>query len=174
MLPLQASARYTSSKRLFNGFFGDGGDGNFVTAFGVLSNAVHNGMFAPPTPANPSYVPPGGCVTFDTNNLPVQNVHKEAPEHNISWRGGVSWKASEDMLLYANVTQGHKSGNFGTLPLVTTTQQGQVSPEDLTAYEVASKASALDRRIAFSGALFYYNYKNTQFLGTNNTPIFFV
>src|ERR1700736_3350941 len=73
---LQASARYTSSKRIFNGCFVDGGDGNFATAFGVLSNAVHNGVFAPPLPGNPSYIPPGGCVTFDTNNLPVQNVHK--------------------------------------------------------------------------------------------------
>ncbi len=163
-LTAQASARYSESYRIFDGCLADVGDGAFGTAFGTLSNVLH-GIFAVPTPGSPSYVPPGGCVTFNKQNYPDANVHKVSNEKNTSWRVGLSWKASSDAMIYGNVTRGFKEGNFGTLPILSDSQVSQVYPEELTAYEVGFKTTAFDRRLDISGATFYYDYKNKQLLG---------
>ena len=169
-LTAQASMRYTKDERIFDGCLRDKGDGIFSSGFGLLSNVLH-GIFTIPDPGSPSYIPPGGCATFEGDqnspnlNYPVDNVHTELPEHNISWRGGLSWKPVEDAMLYANVTRGFKSGSFGTLPYLTNVQVQPIKQEELTAYEVGFKGFYLEHKIELAGAAFHYSYKNKQLLG---------
>jgi iron complex outermembrane receptor protein len=169
-LTAQVSARYTKDKRIFDGCLRDLGDGIFGAGFGLLSNVLH-GIPTIPGPGSPSYIPPGGCATFEGNpsspnyNYPVDNVHAELPEHNISWRGGLSWKPFDESMLYANVTRGFKSGSFGTLPYLTNVQVQPIEQEQLTAYEIGFKSSYWERKVELDAAAFHYDYKNKQLLG---------
>ncbi|RME67631.1 MAG: TonB-dependent receptor, partial [Alphaproteobacteria bacterium] len=60
-------------------------------------------------------------------------------------------------LVYASVSRGFKSGviNIGSLNPV-------INPEFVWAYEIGAKGAALDRRLRFSAAAFYYDYSDLQ------------
>jgi len=164
-LTAQGSIRYTKSKRIFNGCLRDKGDGIFGDGFGLLSNVL-NGQFTIPNPGDPGYIGPGGCATLDdATNRPLDNVHSELPEHNVSWRTGLSWKVTPEVMIYGNVTRGYKSGSYGTLPLIRPVQANPIKQEKLTAYELGFKASAFDHLLDLTGAAFYYDYSNKQLLG---------
>lgn len=178
-LTAQGSIRYTDNTRKFSGCLADKGDGILGSGFGLLSNVL-NGVVAIPNPGDRSYVAPGNCVslvgdpTSPDFNRPVRGPIKSTlPENNVSWRLGLSWKATPQTLLYTNVTRGYKSGSFGTLPYLTDTQIQPIEQEKLTAYEVGFKTSVLDRKLDLSAAAFYYDYVNKQLLGYLFTgPIF--
>jgi iron complex outermembrane receptor protein len=102
-LTLQGSVRYTHSKRVFDGCAQDAGDGQLATAFGFLSNLLH-GISSVPGPGDPNYIAPGACVTFDNEtDAQAGSVHEEANENNTSWRGGASYRVSDDVMFYGNV-----------------------------------------------------------------------
>ncbi|GAB4141776.1 MAG: TonB-dependent receptor [Sphingomonadales bacterium] len=60
-------------------------------------------------------------------------------------------------LVYASVSRGFKSGviNIGSLNPV-------INPEFVWAYEIGAKGTALNRRLRFSAAAFYYDYSDLQ------------
>jgi iron complex outermembrane receptor protein len=62
-----------------------------------------------------------------------------------------------DTLMYGSINRGFKSGviNVGS-------QNPMINPEYVYAYEVGFKEKALNDRIQFSAAAFYYDYKNLQ------------
>jgi len=145
-LTAQASVRYTKDKRIFDGCLRDQGDGIFSSGFGLLSNVLH-GIFTIPDPGSPSYIPPGGCATFEGRlELPPLQLPREQRSHRASgaqylMRGGLSWKRSMTQCCTANVTRGFKSGSFGTLPLSHERAGQPFKQEELTAYEWVSRAS---------------------------------
>ena len=69
----------------------------------------------------------------------------------------LEYHVDADMLLYASVNRGFKSGviNIGS-------ENPVINPEFVYAYETGLKAKALDRRLEFTAAAFYYDYKNLQ------------
>jgi iron complex outermembrane receptor protein len=62
-----------------------------------------------------------------------------------------------DTLMYGSINRGFKSGviNVGS-------QNPVINPEYVYAYEVGFKEKALNDRLQFSAAAFYYDYKNLQ------------
>ena len=169
-ITLQGSVRYTHESRIEDACLRDSGDNTFAPAFGLLSNVLH-GVDSAPVPGDPAYIPPGGCATLEGNpnapnyNYPVPDVHAVLDESNVSWRTGVSWKATPTTMLYGNITRGYKSGSFGTLPYLTTTQVEPIKPEEVTAYEIGLKSSLFDHKLDITAATFYYDYVNKQLLG---------
>jgi outer membrane receptor protein involved in Fe transport len=161
-LTAQASARYTHQTHDLTGCLRDVG-GGLASAFGFLSTII-NGDPHVPAPGDPSYIPPGGCATLDdVTNYPV-TVDKTLDEHNVSWRGGLSWKPGTDSLVYGNVTRGFKGGSFETLPAIRPDQFDPVPQEQVTAYEIGARSRLFGGMIDLSGAAFYYDYKNKQLL----------
>ena len=86
-------------------------------------------------------------------------------QHNVSWRGGLDYKPNKDTLLYANISRGFKAGAFPLIPATSFEQYKPVSQEQVTAYEAGFKLSPA-RRVQLNGALFYYDYKDKQVLGS--------
>lgn len=71
---------------------------------------------------------------------------------------GVNFQVHDDLLLYATVTKGFKSGGVNTFSLT-----GEAyDPEQLWAYEVGMKADWLDRRLRTNLAVFHYDYTKMQ------------
>lgn len=86
------------------------------------------------------------------------------------WSGkvGLDWRMSEALLLYANFSQGYRSGAFNGQAFVDISELTQVDPEEVESWELGVKAQLYDNRLQINGAVFYYDYSNQQFL--NVTP----
>jgi iron complex outermembrane receptor protein len=78
---------------------------------------------------------------------------------NVSWRLDIEYTASDDVLAYAGISTGFKSGGITISPSGSLDDFG---PEDLTAYETGIKAQWLDHRLALSAAAFYYDFQDLQ------------
>ena len=163
-LTLLAGARYTYTKNDYTACMRGGPSQQFV--FWQLSQAL-SGVAQPAADANT-------CVNMDeTTYLLIRTPYESRlPEDNVSWRVGVNYKPTRDVLLYALVSRGYKSGNFPTVPASTTAQFAPVKQESVTAYEVGIKATALDRRLQVNAAIFHYTYDDKQTRGLVIDPIF--
>src|SRR3546814_18387020 len=51
----------------------------------------------------------GDCQSLDAT-LPPTPRAESFDQDNVSWRAGVDFKPPDDVLLYANVSRGHKAG----------------------------------------------------------------
>lgn len=157
-LDLVGGARYTKSKRNFEGCTNDFGGG---TAF------WWNTIFG-------TDVQEGECLTF-TPNFPEQYrpaLFDELDEDNVSWNVGLNYKTDSDALLYARVSRGYKSGSFPTASVASYSGYTPVKQESVTAYEAGFKAPFADGLVNISAAAFYYDYKNKQLRGRKPDPVF--
>ena len=79
-----------------------------------------------------------------------------------SGRVGMEYIFAPNILGYANVARGVKSGGFTTY---NATSALPFRPERVLAYEGGVKSEFLDRRLRFNAAVFYYDYKDQQVQG---------
>src|SRR3546814_6751330 len=77
-----------------------------------------------------------------TNGPPIV---QRLSEDNISWRAGIDYRASDDVLVYANVSRGYKAGSFPSLAAASYISLQPVVQEEVTAYEAGLKATLADR-----------------------------
>jgi iron complex outermembrane receptor protein len=73
---------------------------------------------------------------------------------------GVEFRPADDVLLYASVTEGFKSGGFS----FTAPAPGGYKPENVLAYEVGVKSEVLEDRMRLNASAFYYDYEDLQVL----------
>jgi iron complex outermembrane receptor protein len=164
-LTAQGGIRYTKQDRDFSGCILDGGDGQLAAAFDFLRTS--SGF--------PSVsLPNGACVSFaDATFRPVPaEIQSSLNQNNLSWRAGLNWKPVDEVMLYANVTKGYKSGAYQALPAVFADQLTPVTQESVLAYEAGFKAQTADRKYNMTGAVFYYDYKNKQLEAFRDIPPF--
>jgi iron complex outermembrane recepter protein len=159
-----AGVRYSDVKHSLSGACtSDDGDGTAATAFGLLNGAVGG--------PGPSAFSPGQCVTFGPGLVPGP-TQTSFSEHNVSWRGSLDWKATDDLLLYTTVSRGFKSGSYLNASVIDySVYLSPVKQEKLTSYEAGAKLS-VGRRLRFNAAGYYYDFRNKQLLGTMNNVIF--
>lgn len=116
--------------------------------------------------SNPGPYRPGGCISFNDigpNPSFLPSVFNGTlNEDNVSWRVGLDYKPSNDLLFYANVSRGYKAGSF---PLLNASNQSQFLParqESVTAYEAGVKATLIDGTLQANLTGFYYDYRDKQ------------
>ena len=92
-------------------------------------------------------------------------------KHNyddVTPKAGVNFQVNRDVLLYASVTAGYKSGGYnyaGTAPGYNNASNPSGSgflPETVWSYEGGAKTQWLDRRLQLNATVFYYDYTNMQ------------
>jgi len=78
----------------------------------------------------------------------------------------IRWQPSSDMSVYATASRGFKSGGWNvdniTSFAITSFSALQFQAESLWNYEIGFKASVLDRKLNFSGAIFQMDYSDLQ------------
>jgi len=94
----------------------------------------------------------------------------EKDTNNVSGKIGVDWKPSEEILAYASVSTGYRGVAFNGQAYNDPTELTFADPEKLTSYEVGLKTEFWGRRGVLNTALFYYDYKNQQFLDAFTLP----
>lgn len=146
--------RYTDTSDDFTGCTGNSANGSLAIGLGILSQG--NPFALGPNPV---------CTQLDQNLQPAITRSKLA-EDNLSWRVGVDFQPNRDTLLYANVSRGYKIGAFPLIPASSVTQYTPVTQEKLTAYEAGFKLSLADRKVQLNGAVFHYDYRDKQALGS--------
>lgn len=147
---LQTGVRYTEQEREFTGCIADPGDGAWATLFSAAYGTV---------------LLPGECTTLNPFTGVIGAVEDTLDEDNVSWRVGLNYEPSEDVLLYANVSEGYKAGSFPTVGGVLSVQYAPATQESLLAYEVGTKITFHDPAVQLNGAVFYYDYTDKQFRG---------
>jgi iron complex outermembrane recepter protein len=163
-ITLLGGARYTDSKNRYSSCMR--GDAGMQATFGYFSDLLGGSTNGPVTGQS--------CLNLDATTFQMIQTpfHDHLNQHNVSWRGGVNFKPTKDILLYALVSRGYKSGSFPTVPASTTAQFAPVSQESVTAYEAGFKITALDHKLQVNAAGFHYDYRDKQVRGIILDPIF--
>lgn len=122
-----------------------------------------------PTPANPT------CTSTTTNLNTVVNsdgtVGLNKTYSGFKSRFNLSWKVTDDALMYYTWSQGFRPGGFnrgqGIVPAGSPlaglwTVPYSYAPDILTNQEIGWKTEWLDHRLQFNGAVYREDWKNTQ------------
>ena len=88
----------------------------------------------------------------------------EVSQFNTSFNLGLNYTPSRDVLLYAKVSQGVKSGTHVGGFKFSADQAPPAEQETLRSYEAGFKTQFFDRSLQLNGALFYYDYMDLQSL----------
>ena len=113
---------------------------------------------------------PGGCITL-LNDFSLGEVEDELNQSNTSWRVGLNYKPTNNLLFYGNISKGWKSGSYPILSLAFEPQSSPVTQESVVAYELGAKLD-FGKRLRVNGAAFYYDYRNKQIRGSAVFDIF--
>jgi outer membrane receptor protein involved in Fe transport len=155
-LTFKAGARYTNTRVKGLTCTQDAGDGTVNST--VL---FFYSIFNPGSPLPPLAI--GDCVTLGPDFQPGPFALTQK-EDNVSWRVGLDYKPSRDLLIYANIAKGYKAGSFPTFASLVSSSYIPVVQEALLDYEGGFKAQFLNRKVGLNGAAFYYDYSNKQLL----------
>jgi outer membrane receptor protein involved in Fe transport len=84
----------------------------------------------------------------------------------FSWRLQLDYQATDELMLFASISQGTKAGGFnnGFLSAAAASDTSLIPYEDETniAYEIGTKSTWLEGRLRVNAGLFYYNYSDFQ------------
>ena len=80
-------------------------------------------------------------------------------DKDFSWRVGLEWNATDDMLVYSNVTTGYRSGGY-SLPFAGAATTFE--PEELLTLELGFKYQLLDDTMRINASAFRYVYDEVQ------------
>ena len=111
----------------------------------------------------------GECFTLTPAGTPGVTTYRNS-ENNVPWRVALQFKPTSGNLLYASVSSGFKSGTYPDIAATTFQSNGFVKQESIIAYEAGFKSSLIARTLQLNGAVFYYDYKNKQVLGSEIDP----
>ena len=77
--------------------------------------------------------------------------------NNTSWKLGIDHDVMRNVMLYASVSTGYKSGGFNG-----ETVTGTYKPETLKSYEAGGKGRFLQNTLQVAANVFHYDYKDQQ------------
>ncbi|GIL37997.1 TonB-dependent receptor [Roseiterribacter gracilis] len=92
------------------------------------------------------------------NNGPIKTIAK-GKYYSFTPKFGVEYSPTKDIMLFASVTKGFKSGGFNQ---TNTNPFGGFAPEKLWSYEAGVKTEWLNKRLRVNFTGFKYNYDNLQ------------
>lgn len=92
----------------------------------------------------------------------IPSTHLSNTWGSPSGRLILDFKITPDVLSYASISRGFKSGGFNLGAFFNPDEVTTVNPEHLTAYEIGLKSTLLDRRLRANLSAFYYDYKDLQ------------
>jgi outer membrane receptor protein involved in Fe transport len=127
--------------------------------FGGLANAfraIYSGLG--PTTAYTV----GQCSTIGPPPEYLPFVYNaSSTDHNVSWRGGMNFHWTPDLMLYGLISRGYKAGGYPFQTSIVSTELVKVKQEQVNSYEAGVKyAFAKKLNVSFAG--FYYDYVNKQ------------
>jgi iron complex outermembrane receptor protein len=100
----------------------------------------------------------------------VQAVPQNSSTNYFTPKASIRFKPTENVMVYASAAKGIKPAGYSTIAVFDSSQAGY-GTEKLNSYEVGLKANVLDRRVTFSSAAFYMQYKGKQISVAQPNPL---
>ncbi|MEQ9463345.1 MAG: TonB-dependent receptor [Haliea sp.] len=107
-------------------------------------------------------------VTFEVDNLSFRNTGTDS---DYTWRAGISYDPSDDIMLYANVSRGYRIGQVNPNKGPSLTDPNDLvipeayDPDSSINYELGAKTSWLQGRLIANLALYYIDWTDIQVNG---------
>jgi outer membrane receptor protein involved in Fe transport len=123
-----------------------------IDPYGLINGAA----CTPVAPATTS-----GCL--GENSGPT--IREQTDNDYWTPRVGINFRPSEDLLVYASVSEGVKPGGISTVnggSAVLNRDQFSYAAEEMRVYEAGFKSSFLDKRAVANAAVFYQDYSDKQ------------
>jgi iron complex outermembrane recepter protein len=81
-----------------------------------------------------------------------------------TWRAGLEFQATANMMLYGSLARGFKSGGFNARPTIRLPNLGldEFAPETADTLELGLRSEWLDRRLRFNATVFHTHYEDMQ------------
>ena len=123
-----------------------------------------------------------GSVQFQSGGMnnfgpltTLANTHEGLRSSAFNWRVALDYQLTHDIMGYASVATGFKSGDFNgsflsLIPVEIALQLQPVKPEYVTTYEVGAKTSFFEDRLVVDASAFYNQYDNLQVFVLVNPP----
>ncbi len=103
-----------------------------------------------------------------TFSAPVFGLTDDVDFKEWSGKLGLDYRPVEELLLYASVSRGFKSGGFSGAFAFDPAELPAFDPETILAYEVGGKWDLFDKRLRLNAGVFYYDYTDLQVFTTVN------
>lgn len=103
-----------------------------------------------------------GFVYFPAFSGTFPNVDQEVDTDNFSWRAGVQYDWTPDIMTFATVARGYKGPAVNDLAVVSDPSLVIIDEEIPTNYELGIRANIFDRRIFASATIFHTKIEDFQ------------
>ncbi|MBB6123795.1 TonB-dependent receptor [Sphingobium subterraneum] len=80
----------------------------------------------------------------------------------LTYRAGVQYRPAKDIMVYALVSSGFKSGGFQDTPASATSARTPFSPEAATNFEIGAKTRLFDRKLLLNTSVYRIDYSDLQ------------
>ncbi|MBL4893841.1 MAG: TonB-dependent receptor [Emcibacter sp.] len=118
----------------------------------------------------------GARLTYETKKMNQQNISNGAQivlvedfilQNTGSWTDFspnfvLSWQQSDDIMWYASISRGYKSGGFQGAPSTLDLARRTIDPESVWNYEIGYKSQWLEDRLRLNLVGFYSDYRDLQ------------
>lgn len=100
-------------------------------------------------------------------------LQNSANDHKATFKGNLSWKPNEDVLVYATAAQGFRTGglNQADLPFASGIPRSYNS-DSLWNYELGTKLTLADKRLRIDAAVYHIDWSNIQVRAVDSTGAF--
>ncbi|MCE9524182.1 MAG: TonB-dependent receptor [Alphaproteobacteria bacterium] len=95
-----------------------------------------------------------------TDPLVLEN--RSTSLNEVTGKASLEFTPNEDVLLYASVSRGIKSGGFTAYNTLNPNAINPFNPEELWAYEIGVKSDLADDTLRLNAAAYYYDYTDQQ------------
>ena len=163
---IKAGARFTQADRQSencNLGYTQGEPNGILEFFDVLASEFFG---------KPTTIPNGSCIIFNKTYTALHEFEGTLNQNNVSWRTGLDWNPTDEILTYFDVAKGYKAGSFPALSGSTDIAYTPVTQESVLTYEVGTKTQWLDHRLSVDLSAFYSDYRNKQIKSELDDPIF--
>tara|TARA_B110000003_G_scaffold243416_1_gene251870 strand:- start:3318 stop:5543 length:2226 start_codon:yes stop_codon:yes gene_type:complete len=90
------------------------------------------------------------------------SLDESKTEDDLSYKLGLEFDVTNDILLYSNVATGYKTGVYYGAPANDHRVWGYTEPEEVFSYEFGIKSQFFDNRLQINAAYFHYDYDDRQ------------
>ena len=100
---------------------------------------------------------------FGFQGEPIDFQNRKQSDDKVTFKGNITFEASDDLLYYFTVAQGFRPGgtNAVILPINVVLPEGY-APDELISYEIGLKSSWMDKRVLFNASVYYTDWKDIQ------------
>jgi iron complex outermembrane receptor protein len=92
----------------------------------------------------------------------VPEYSEEVSSDELTWRVGVNFRPSDEMMWYGNVSTGFRGKGFPASIAFSIPQLQPFNEETLTAYEAGFKSVLADGALQLNTAIYYYDFEDFQ------------